>query len=76
MIKSNSVRKSQNLKNWQNQIPLLTGLLILATLLLLSSCVRTQVKYVELEREPIDCDAHIKTPLDMANCIAEFRQKW
>lgn len=76
MTKWNSVKKSQNLRSYQSWIPLLIGVLILATLLLLASCVRTQVKYVELEREPIDCDAHIKTPLDMANCIAEFRQKW
>lgn len=45
-------------------------------LLLLSSCARTQYVYKEIEREPIDCDLYIKTPLDMAKCLAEFRQKW
>ena len=45
-------------------------------LLLLSGCARTQYVYKEIEREPIDCDLYIKTPLDMAKCLSEFRQKW
>lgn len=50
--------------------------LLIFFLSLLAGCVRTQIKYEELEREPIDCDLYIKTPLDMAECLAEFRQKW
>lgn len=70
------MRKSNNLNNWRKLIPILTGILGLLTLALLGGCVKTQYEYKEVEREPIDCDMYIKTPLDMANCLAEFRQKW
>lgn len=49
---------------------------ILIFCLLFCGCTRTQYEYKEIEREPIDCDMHIKTPLDMAKCLAEFRQKY
>ena len=50
--------------------------IIVFLILLLASCVKTEYVYKEVERETIDCDLYIKTPLDMANCITEFRQRW
>ena len=76
MTKWNSVEKTKSWKNWQKAIPALIGMLIFLILLLLSSCVKTQYVYQEIEREPIDCDKNIETPIDMAKCLQEFRQKW
>ena len=44
--------------------------------MLLSGCVRTKIVYKEIEREPITCYKTIKTPLDMAKCIAEYKIKY
>lgn len=76
MTRWNSVASTKNSNRWQRLIPILIGLLIFLGLMLLCGCVRTQYEYREVEREPIDCDMRIETPLDMANCLAEFRQKW
>ena len=70
------VSESQNLKNWQKKIKkFLIGTLIFLTLLLLKACVRTEYVYVEPEREPITCHKTIKTPLDMAKCLEEYKIK-
>ena len=55
-------------------LPFLIGMLTLVTLMLLSSCVKT--KYVEVQRETITCYKTIKTPLDMAKCLEEYKTKY
>jgi hypothetical protein len=54
----------------------LIGLLILAILLLLNACKQTEYVYVEPERVPITCIDHIKTPLDMAKCLNEYKTRY
>lgn len=51
-------------------------MLTLATALLLSSCKNIEYVYVETPKEPITCIDRIKTPLDMANCLAEYKTKY
>lgn len=43
---------------------------------LLTACTRTEFVYVEVPREPINCIDSIKTPLDMAKCLAEYKAKY
>ena len=50
------------------------GTLILLILLLLSGC--KQIEYVEVEHQPITCIDEIKTPLDMAKCLNEYKQRY
>ena len=52
------------------------GIGISATVLWLSGCVRTEYVYKEVEREPITCIERIKTPLDMAKCLQEYKIKY
>ena len=54
----------------------LIGILIFLTLLLLSSCKQTEYIYTETPKEPILCIDTIKTPLDMANCLNEYKLKY
>lgn len=49
---------------------------IFAILMLLSACVRTEYVYKTLEKEPINCIDSIKTPLDMAKCLGEYKLKY
>ena len=42
--------------------------------LLLSGC--KQIEYVEVERQPITCIDEIKTPLDMAKCLNEYKTRY
>ena len=49
---------------------------ILVTLTLLSSCKRIEYVYLEMPKEPIICIDKIKTPLDMANCLSEYKLKY
>lgn len=51
-------------------------MLILAILLLLNACKQTEYVYVEVPREPITCIGKIKTPLDMAMCLDEYKLKY
>lgn len=44
--------------------------------MLLNGCKQIEYVYVEIPREPIYCIDNIKTPLDMANCLAEYKQKY
>lgn len=76
MTKWNSVARTKSLKIWRNILSVLIGIGILVVMSLFCGCTRTQYEYKEIEREPIDCDMHIETPLDLAKCIAEFRQKY
>lgn len=48
---------------------------ILSILLLLGSCADSEVVYVEVPREPITCIERIKTPLDMAKCLNEYKMR-
>lgn len=56
--------------------PYLIGILISLTLLLLSSCKQTEYIYIDTPKEPILCINEIKTPLDMANCLNEYKLKY
>jgi hypothetical protein len=49
---------------------------IIATALFLASCTQTEYVYKEVPREPITCIERIKTPLDMAKCLAEYKAKY
>lgn len=68
--------ETKNLKKRQDKI-ILIGWLILAILLLLSGCSRQiEYVYVEPERVPITCIDSIKTPLDMAKCLSEYKERY
>ena len=38
-----------------------------------SSCAKTEYVYTEVPRKPITCHRHIKTYLDMAKCLQEYK---
>lgn len=77
MIKWKPIEKSKNLKMRQKKIKvLLTGIIILAIVLLLSGCKQVEYIYVETPKEPIYCIDNIKTPLDMAGCLQEYKIKY
>lgn len=42
----------------------------------LASCKSVEYVYVETPREPITCIDTIKTPMDMAKCLAEYKVKY
>ncbi len=44
--------------------------------LLLSGCKQIEYVYVEPERQPITCIDEIKTPLDMAKCLNEYKTRY
>lgn len=69
-----SVNETKSLKRKQLRTKLLIGAFISAILLLLSGC--KQIEYVEVERQPITCIDEIKTPLDMAKCLNEYKQRY
>ena len=54
----------------------LIGMLIFLILLLLCSCKQTEYIYINTPKEPILCIEEIKTPLDMANCLNEYKLKY
>lgn len=49
---------------------------ILPLLLILSSCASEKIVYVEAPKEPITCIDSIKTPMDMAKCLTEYKVKY
>ena len=49
---------------------------ILPLLLILSSCAGEKIVYVEAPKEPITCVDSIKTPMDMAKCLTEYKVKY
>ncbi|MBR5599650.1 MAG: hypothetical protein IKW39_06385 [Alphaproteobacteria bacterium] len=67
--------KIKNFRNYLNKIPL-TGIKILVILLLLGSCKKIEYVYVTPPKEPINCISKIKTPLDMATCLNEYKLKY
>lgn len=72
-----SVNEIENLRKqprWINH--LLIGITILVILLLFCGCSQTKVVYVEPERVPITCIDHIKTPIDMAKCLSEYKIRY
>ena len=75
MIKLNWNKKIGNLLKQQKTI-LLIGIKILATLMLLNSCKKIEYIYKEPIKEPITCINNIKTPLDMAKCLNEYKVKY
>lgn len=40
---------------------------------LLNGCKGSEAVYQEIPREPITCIERIKTPLDMAKCLNEYK---
>ena len=69
-----SVAKTKSLKPVLRKIHLaLIGLLIFLIAMLLSGCKSNA--YL-VQNEPINCINEIKTPLDMAKCLAEYDQKY
>lgn len=50
--------------------------IIIFFLLLFCGCSQTKVVYVEPERVPITCIDDIKTPLDMAKCLYEYKTRY
>lgn len=70
------ISKSRNCKKKQRKIKLLIGILILALVLLLNGCKQIEYVYIETPREPITCIDTIKTPLDMATCLQEYKVKY
>lgn len=49
---------------------------ILPLLLVLSACASEKIVYVEAPKEPITCIDSIKTPMDMAKCLTEYKVKY
>jgi len=71
------VGEQENSQNWLNLVMNLVGIgLFLAMILCLFSCTRIEYRYVEVEREPITCHKHIKTYLDIAKCLEEYKAKF
>lgn len=71
-----SVGKTKNSRKKSKMINLLLiGTFLLVILLLFCGC-SPQIKYVEVEREPITCIDEIKTPLDMAKCLNEYKTRY
>lgn len=72
-------QSTEEIKSWNRRfwkIRLLIGTLILVTVLLLSACKQIEYIYVEPERVPITCIDEIKTPLDMAKCLNEYKLRY
>lgn len=71
------VSEIESLKKKQKTInQVLIGTLIFLIVLLLSGCKQTEYVYVKLPPEPITCIDNIKTPLDMAKCLKEYKVKY
>lgn len=51
-------------------------MLILVTALLLNACKQTEYVYIEPARMPVTCIDEIKTPLDMAECLNEYKMRY
>lgn len=49
---------------------------LLPFLLVLSACATEKIVYVEAPKEPITCVDSIKTPMDMAKCLTEYKVKY
>ena len=68
------VVEQRNLKNWRNLAKNLVGIgLFLLMTLFLFGCTKTEYVYKETPKQPITCHRHIKTYLDMAKCLEEYK---
>lgn len=77
MQKWKPISESRNYKRKQIRIKtFLIGIILLLILMLLGSCKQIEYVYVEVPREPVTCIDSIKIPLDMANCLAEYKVKY
>lgn len=77
MTKWKPIEKSKNLEMKQKKIKaLLIGIMIFLIVLLLNGCKQIEYVYIETPREPIYCIDNIKTPLDMASCLQEYKIKY
>ena len=54
----------------------LIGIGILVILMLLNACKQIEYVYIEPPKPPITCIDNIKTPLDMATCLKEYKLKY
>jgi hypothetical protein len=50
--------------------------IIFLLIVLLTGCGRTEYVYIETPREPVTCHRHLKTFLDMAKCLEEYKAKF
>ena len=72
-----SVSETKSLKKWQNIALNLVGIgLSLLMILFLFGCTKTEYIMVEPKREPITCHEQIKTYLDIAKCLEEYKIHW
>lgn len=81
MIKWKPIGQTKNCEKlfYKIKILILIGIKISVALILLSllnGCTKTEIRYVELEREPINCIEKIKTPEDMLECLNEYSVKY
>ena len=61
-------------KNWlKRKVRCLIGIGISAAVPLLNACKGAEIVCQPIEREPITCIERIKTPLDMAKCLNEYK---
>lgn len=71
------VSEYPNLRSWQNLAKNLVGIgLFLLMILFLFGCTKTEYVYTEAPRKPITCHKHIKTYLDVAKCLEEYKVKY
>ena len=49
---------------------------LIPLLLILAACTTEKIVYVEAPKEPITCINSIKTPMDMAKCLTEYKVKY
>lgn len=50
--------------------------IIILAAVFLTACTQERIIYRDIPREPITCINRIKTPLDMAKCLAEYSAKY
>ena len=81
MIKWKPIGQTENYEKQLQEIKqvVLIGVRILAILLLLfllNGCTKTEIRYVEMDREFINCIEVLETPEDMLECLNEYSVKY
>lgn len=81
MIRWKPIGQTENCEKQLQEIKqvVLIGIRILGILLLLfilNACTRTEIRYVEMDREFINCIEELETPEDMLECLNEYSVKY
>lgn len=81
MIRWKPIGQTKNCDKQLQEIKqvVLIGIRILAILLLLfllNGCTKTEIRYVEMDKEFINCIETINTPEDMLECLNEYSVKY